>query len=90
MGRVPVGPVVARVRPIEQARTDVAHFDELPPPVFADPSGVRRVRLRRLSYAVGLLLLLLLLAFWLSQLGGDTPAGMTSWPGATGFGGGPR
>lgn len=75
MGRVRIGRVVGQVRPNEQAHTDVAHFDELPAPVFADDSRVRRRRLRRLSYAVVVLLLALLLAFWLSQLSGDEPAG---------------
>jgi hypothetical protein len=40
------------------------------PPVFVDPSGARRRRLRRLAYLTGVALLLVLLALWLSQLGG--------------------
>ena len=67
-GRVRVGRVAGRVLPIEQAGTQVTRLDDPPPPVFADPSGVRRRRLRRLSYATGVLLFLLLLAFWMSQL----------------------
>jgi ferric-dicitrate binding protein FerR (iron transport regulator) len=40
------------------------------PPVFVDPSGTRRRRLRLTAYAVGLLLVAVLAAVWLSQLGG--------------------
>lgn len=81
-GRVRVGRVVGRVRPIEQARTDVAHFDEPPTPIFADPSGARRRRLRLFSYAVVSVAVVLLLAFWLSQLSGDAPSGMApAWAG---------
>jgi hypothetical protein len=69
-GRVRLGPVVGRVPPIEQAHTEVTHFDELPKPVFSDTSGLRRQRLRAGSLAVGALLLILLLAFWISQLSG--------------------
>ncbi|MEU4421562.1 hypothetical protein AB0F81_13120 [Actinoplanes sp. NPDC024001] len=72
-GRVRSGPVIGRVSPIEQARTDIAPLDELPPPVFADPNGLRRRRLRRLAYAFVLLLVLLLASFWMSQLGMDLP-----------------
>lgn len=74
-GRVRVGPVAGRVPPIGQARTDVARVPEPPPPVFADPAGVRRRRLRRLLYTVVGLLFLLLLAFWLSQVGGASGMG---------------
>jgi hypothetical protein len=72
-GRVRSGPVVGRTPPIEQAHTEIAHLDEPPPPTFADPGGVRRKRLRRLGYAVALLLLLLLVSFWLSQFSMDLP-----------------
>ncbi|MBM2616355.1 hypothetical protein JIG36_12385 [Actinoplanes sp. LDG1-06] len=56
--------------PIEQAHTEIAHFEELPKPVFADTSGIRHRRLRRVTYAVGALLLTVLIAFWISQLTG--------------------
>ncbi|KUL23522.1 hypothetical protein ADL15_45970 [Actinoplanes awajinensis subsp. mycoplanecinus] len=72
-GRVHAGPVIGRVPPLERARTDVAPLDGMPPPVFADPSGVRRRRLRRLSYAVAVLLVVLAVGFWLSQLLGGAP-----------------
>jgi hypothetical protein len=75
-GRVRVGRVVGRVQPLEQAQTNIARFDEPPMPVFADLSGVRRRRLRRISYAIVGLIVVLLLAFWLSQLSGDTPSSM--------------
>jgi len=64
------------MQPIEQARTDIARFDEPPMLAFADLSGVRLRRLRRTSYAVVGLVVALLLAFWLSQLSDDTPSGM--------------
>ncbi|GIF01306.1 hypothetical protein [Paractinoplanes rishiriensis] len=73
VGRVRVSRVVGRVRPNEHAPTDVVRLDELPTPVFADDSRVRRRRLRRLSYGIVFLLLLALLAFWLSQISGGAP-----------------
>ena len=69
-GRVRLGPVVGRVPPIERAHTEIAQFDELPKPVFADASGLRHRRLRRVSFVVGALLLVVLIAFWISQLSG--------------------
>ncbi|SNY59192.1 hypothetical protein [Paractinoplanes atraurantiacus] len=72
-GRVRVGRVSGRVPPIDRASTEVAHFDEAPRPVFHDPAGGRRRRLRIAAYVVGLALLVLLLAFWFSQLSGGVP-----------------
>ncbi|GAA0504784.1 hypothetical protein Ade02nite_70730 [Paractinoplanes deccanensis] len=72
-GRVRTGRVSGRVAPIERAATEVAHFDETPRPVFHDPEGTRRRRLRVVAYVVGLVLLVVLLAFWLSQLSGGVP-----------------
>lgn len=69
-GRVRLGPAVGRVPPIERAHTEIAHLDELPKPVFADTSGRRHRRLRRASFVVGALLLIMLIAFWISQLSG--------------------
>jgi hypothetical protein len=40
-----------------------------PPPVFVDPSGARRRRLRRLAYLLGILVVVTLLVVWLSQVG---------------------
>jgi hypothetical protein len=70
VGRVRLTRVIGRVPPNEQAQTDVTHFEELPPPVFADDSRVRRRRVRRLSYAIVLLLLALVVAFWVIQISG--------------------
>jgi hypothetical protein len=39
-------------------------------PVFVDVSGRRRRRLRWVAYAIGITVLVALLAMWLSQLGG--------------------
>jgi hypothetical protein len=69
MGRVPTGRTAARVRPITVVPTSIARLPERPPPVFADPAGARRRTARHLSYALGLLVALVLLAFWLSQVG---------------------
>ena len=54
----------------------MAPISEPVTPIFSDNTGTRRRRLRRWSYAVGLLLALLLLGFWLSQLGLDPSAGL--------------
>jgi hypothetical protein len=40
------------------------------PPVFVDASGRRRRRIRRLTYGIGVAVLIALVAVWLSQLGG--------------------
>jgi hypothetical protein len=66
------------VPPIERAPTAVTPIGEPVTPVFSDATGTRRRRVRRWSYAVGLLLALLLLGFWLSQLVSDPPTGMPS------------
>ena len=71
VGRAKVGRSVGKVPPVDRAHTDVVRMEDLPQPVFVDPSGARRRRLRRLSYAIGFLLLLALAGFWLSQFGGD-------------------
>jgi hypothetical protein len=76
-GRARTGPVVGRARPNELAHTEVTHIEPPPPPVFADPRGVRRRWLRWLSVAVVILLVLALLGFWLSQLSGGTPLSLT-------------
>lgn len=39
-------------------------------PVFVDPSGRRRVRVRRIAYGIGLVVLLIVSAVWVSQLNG--------------------
>jgi hypothetical protein len=43
-------------------------------PIFVDPSGARRRRLRLVAYAIGVVLILVLAAVWASQLlGPATP-----------------
>jgi hypothetical protein len=44
-------------------------------PVFVDPGGGRRRRVRRVAFAVGVLLVLILAAVWLSQLSGPARPG---------------
>jgi len=74
-GRARVGRSVGKARLPERAVTTV-----LPPavpeapPVFVDPSGVRRRRVRLAAYAVAVLLVAVLVAVWLSQLGGGPAA----------------
>jgi hypothetical protein len=55
-------------------RPDPDHTSVLKPgtdssPVFVDPSGARRRRLRRLAYLLGVVIVAALLMVWLSQLG---------------------
>src|SRR5438552_3162111 len=70
VGRARVGRAVGRARIPERAPTSVLRVGaEAPPPVFVDPSGVRPRRLRRLAYLLGVVLLLVLLILWWTQLG---------------------
>ena len=75
LGRARVGRSVGKARLPERAVTTV-----LPPavpeapPVFVDASGVRRRRVRLAAYAVAVLLVAVLVAVWLSQLGGGPAA----------------
>jgi hypothetical protein len=41
------------------------------PPVFVDPSGLRRRRVRWLSYLLVAVVVVVVLALWMSQLGGS-------------------
>jgi hypothetical protein len=54
-------------------------------PVFVDPSGARRRRLRLIAYGLAAVILLALLVLWLSQLGGpvDPPDPCANAPRAT-------
>jgi hypothetical protein len=54
-------------------------------PVFVDPSGTRRRRLRLLTYGLAATILLALLVLWLSQLVGPVrpPAPCANAPAAT-------
>jgi hypothetical protein len=67
-GRARLGRAVGKAPLPERAATAVIRDGRQEPrPVFVDPSGVRRRRIRRTVYALGVLLLLVLLALWLSQ-----------------------
>jgi hypothetical protein len=71
VGRARVGRAIGKARTPDRAPTDVIKLGPATPrPVFVDPSGARRRRLRRLAYAVGAAVLLALLALWLTQFGG--------------------
>lgn len=70
-GRARVGRSVGKAPLPERAvTTALPAVGAETPPVFVDPSGARRRRLRLVMYAVGLLLVAVLIAVWLSQLGG--------------------
>ena len=74
-GRARVGRSVGKAPLPERAVTSfLPAAGAEPPPVFVDPSGVRRRRLRWAVYALGLVLAALLIAVWLSQLGGGPAA----------------
>jgi hypothetical protein len=71
VGRARVGRARGQAPTPERAYTEVMKLDsEGTPPVFVDPSGARRRRVRVIAYAIGLAALLSLLALWLSQLAG--------------------
>jgi len=68
VGRARVDRAVGKAPLPERAPTSVMRVGPLrPPPVFVDPSGARRKRVRRIAYLAGALLVLALLVFWLSQ-----------------------
>jgi hypothetical protein len=74
-GRARVGQAVGKAVLPENAATDVFH-DDAPtvPPVFVDPSGARRKWLRLTGYAIGVLVVVVLAAVWITQLtGSSTP-----------------
>jgi hypothetical protein len=89
-GRAQVGRSVGKAPLPERAATSIlpAAGAETPP-VFVDPSGVRRRRLRLAVYALGLVLAVVLAAVWLSQLGGGpaAPPKPTPCPAASSAGG---
>ncbi|WP_344610155.1 hypothetical protein [Dactylosporangium salmoneum] len=68
-------PVGKSPEPDEHAETVVLrNARQLPPPVFVDPSGARRRRVRWIVYTVGVVILAALLALWLTQfLGAAEP-----------------
>jgi hypothetical protein len=68
-GRARVGRAVGKAQLPEHAKTEMFEIgDHAPPPVFVDPSGGRRRWIRRTAYAVGLVLILALIAVWVTQL----------------------
>ncbi|WP_344519409.1 hypothetical protein [Paractinoplanes durhamensis] len=70
-GRAKVGRAVGKARlPAEDVTSLIRAESPEPPPVFVDPSGARRRRLRWATYAAGLLPVLVLAAVWVSQLTG--------------------
>ena len=70
VGRARVGRAVGRAKRLDLEHTRVIRLDADPSPVFVDPSGARRRRLRRLAYLLGIVVVVALLVMWLSQLGG--------------------
>jgi hypothetical protein len=89
-GRARVGRSVGKAPLPERAVTTVlpAAGGETAP-VFADPSGTRRRRVRLAMYALGLVIAAVLAAIWLSQLGGGpaAPPARTPCPAASSMGG---
>ena len=88
-GRARVGRSVGKAPLPERAATTVMPaVGAETPPVFVDPSGARRKRLRLAVYALGLVLAAVLAAVWLSQLGGPAaPPARTPCPTASSAGG---
>ncbi len=70
-GRARVGQAVGKAQLPERAVTEAVRMG-VPEakPVFVDPSGARRRRMRWSAYAAGVVLVLVLLAVWVSQLSG--------------------
>jgi hypothetical protein len=58
---------VGRAKLPNPEHTNVLRIGADPPPVFVDPSGARRRRLRRLAYLLGVVVVVALLVVWLSQ-----------------------
>ena len=84
-GRARVGRSVGKAKLPERAVTSVLPVaGPQARPVFVDPSGARRRRVRLTAYAVGFLLVAVLIAIWLSQLGGPAaPPARTPCPTAS-------
>ncbi|GID29700.1 hypothetical protein Abr02nite_46830 [Paractinoplanes brasiliensis] len=71
-GRARVGRAVGKAPLPGNAKTEMFRVGAGdPPPVFVDPTGGRRRWLRRTAYGVGMLLIVALIAVWVSQLVGD-------------------
>ena len=82
-----MGKAIGKAVPMERAHTELIGAAETNPSqaVFVDPSGVRRRRLRRLAYLLGVILAVTLAVVWWSQLGGTPgpPAGNRCSPAAS-------
>jgi hypothetical protein len=71
-GRAKVGRAVGKARlPADEVTGLIRSETPAPPPVFVDPSGVRRRRMRWAAYAIGVLVILILAAVWASQFSGS-------------------
>jgi hypothetical protein len=60
---------VGRAKLPDPEHTSVIRTGADPSPVFVDPSGARRRKLRRLAYLLGVAVVTALLVVWLSQFG---------------------
>ena len=88
-GRARVGQAVGKAKHPDHAHTAAIPQDvPLTRPVFVDPSGRRRHRQRLLVCLVGLLLVLAVVAIWVSQLSGPAgpPPGRAPCPSASSAG----
>jgi hypothetical protein len=71
-GRARVGHAIGKAATPENAVTNIIRTDaSSKAPVFVDPSGRRRRRVRKLAYGIGVAFLVVLIAVWVSQLGGS-------------------
>jgi RsiW-degrading membrane proteinase PrsW (M82 family) len=70
-GRARVGKVVGKAPRLERAKTEVIKQStgDLTQPIFVDPSGSRRRRLRWIAYLIGAVLVVALVLLWFSQFG---------------------
>jgi hypothetical protein len=70
-GRAKIGQAVGKAQLPEHAVTGIVEHDVTSTqPVFVDPSGTRRRRIRAAAYAMAVFLILALAAVWVSQLVG--------------------
>ena len=73
-GKAKVGKAVGKAVAMDRAHTELiaSPGTDSSRPVFVDPSGIRRRRLRWLAYLLGMLLVVTLALVWWSQLGGTS------------------
>jgi hypothetical protein len=78
-GRAKIGQAVGKAQLPERAVTGIVPMDvSSTEPIFVDPSGARHRRVRTVAYGIGVVLILILTAVWVSQLVG--PAAPPSAP----------